>query len=159
MTFIFCGRHPHIEERPMAFDLMPHHGSVPLLSYTWVNVEFGVFAFRKAVWPVSCFGWKHLLLTPSGRPSPLPIALLVWYGEQKWEITPLAGSRGWIQDLPHGKPVIQPPSHGSCLMIGWSQWWPEISMVVSSLQCGSFNSELSNPLGPLWLTRIDGEAM
>ena len=46
-----------------------------------------------ALWPVSCFGWKPLLLIPShftsglplrrwywtGRPSPLPIAMLVWY--------------------------------------------------------------------------------
>ena len=47
--------------------------------------------------------------------SPLPTAMLVWYGEQPWGITPLAGSQGRTQDLPHGKPVTWPLGHGSCI--------------------------------------------
>ena len=47
--------------------------------------------------------------------SPLPTAMLVWYGEQPWGITPLAGSQGRTQDLPRGKPVTWPLGHGSCI--------------------------------------------
>ena len=41
--------------------------------------------------------------------------MLVWYGEQPWGITPLAGSQERTQDLPCGKPVTWPLGHGSCI--------------------------------------------
>ena len=48
---------------------------------------------------------QHLDGTRTRRPTPLPTAMLVWYGEQPKGITPLAVSRGRTQGLPRGKPV------------------------------------------------------
>ena len=48
---------------------------------------------------------QHLDGTWTRRPSPLPTAMLVWYGERPRGITPLAESQGRTQDLPRGKPV------------------------------------------------------
>ena len=64
-----------IEKRPEAFESMLPYGDILLLSFTWVNFEFGR-NFRHeqivAVWPVSCFRWKPLLLIPSHLTSGLP---------------------------------------------------------------------------------------
>ena len=87
----------------------------------WINaspwerslVKFHLSEFRRdfrleetvAVWPVTCFGWKPPLLIPSHnsqhldgtwtrRPSPLPTAMLVSYGEQPQGITPLQSPGG-----------------------------------------------------------------
>ena len=47
------------------------------------------------------------------RPSPLPTAMVVWYGEQPLGITPLSESRGRTQDLPCGKPVAYHKATGA----------------------------------------------
>ena len=47
----------------------------------------------------------HLDGTWTRRPTPLPTAMLVWYGEQPQGISPLAESRGRTQGLPRGKTV------------------------------------------------------
>ena len=58
-----------------------------------------------ATYPQPQVASQHLDGTWTRRPSPLPTAILVWYGEQPRGITPLAESRGRTQDLPRGKPV------------------------------------------------------
>ena len=58
-----------------------------------------------ATYPQPQVAFQHLDGTWTRRPSPLPTAMLLWYGEQPRGITPLAKSRGRTQDLPRGKPV------------------------------------------------------
>ena len=58
-----------------------------------------------ATYPQPQVASQHLDGTWTRRPSPLPTAMLVWYGEQPRGITPLAESRRQIQDLVCGKPV------------------------------------------------------
>ena len=58
-----------------------------------------------ATYPQPQVASQHLDGTWTRRPSPLPTAMLVWYGEQPRGITPLAESRGRTQDLLRGKPV------------------------------------------------------
>ena len=48
---------------------------------------------------------QHLDGAWTRQPSPLPTAMLVWYGEQPLGITPLSESQGRTLDLPCGKPV------------------------------------------------------
>ena len=65
-----------------------------------------------ATYPQPQVASQHLDGTWTRRPSPLPIAMLVWYGEQPRGITPLAESRGRTQDLPQACDL--PLGHGSC---------------------------------------------
>ena len=58
-----------------------------------------------ATYPQPQVASQHLDGAWTRRPSPLPTAMLVWYGEQPRGITPLAESRERTQDLPRGKPV------------------------------------------------------
>ena len=66
-----------------------------------------------ATYPQPQVASQHLDDMWTRRPSPLPTAMLVWYGEQPWGITPLAGHQGQTQDLPCGKPVNWRLGHGS----------------------------------------------
>ena len=68
-----------------------------------------------ATYPQQQVASQHLDDMWTRRSSPLPTAMLVWYGEQPWGITPLAGHQGQTQDLPCGKPVNWPLGHGSCI--------------------------------------------
>ena len=58
-----------------------------------------------ATYPQPQVASQHLDGTWTRRPSPLPTAMIVWYGKQPRGITPLAESRGRTQDLPRGKPM------------------------------------------------------
>ena len=68
-----------------------------------------------ATYPQPQVASQHLDGTWTRRPSPLPTAMLVWYGEQPWGITPCRvpgvnpGPSAWQAcDLPLG--------HGSCMI-------------------------------------------
>ena len=127
MAFVLRGWQPHIEERPEAFDFnaFPRERSL-------VKFHLSEFRIWKAFWPwgnrgsVACqllrmktsttfpqpqVASQHLDGAWTRRLSPLPTAMLVWYGEQPQGITPLAWSWGRTQDLPHGKPVTWPLGH------------------------------------------------
>ena len=57
MAFIQHGGLPRIEERQEAFELMLPHGSVPSLTFTWVNFEFGMnFCLDETLETRECIG-------------------------------------------------------------------------------------------------------
>ena len=66
-----------------------------------------------ATYPQPQVASQHLDGTWTRRPSPLPTAMLVWYGEQPRGITPLAESRGRTQDFSRGKPVTYHQATGA----------------------------------------------
>ena len=100
----------------------------------WINATKFGRNFRlvetMAVWPASCFGWKHLLLIPSHGTSGLPTpwcyvnkapqslahchASVVWWAAMG-NNTPCRVPGANPGPSAYGKPVTWPLGHGSCI--------------------------------------------
>ena len=107
MAFILRGWRPHIKKKPWAFELMLPQGMfLSYFSFGWISNLERIFPLRKhwqcglsavldenlhysfpATWQVDS---QHPNRTWTRRSSPLPTAMLVWYGEQPLGVTPLA---------------------------------------------------------------------